>query len=429
MSANTLMAQTRISSPYTRYGLGDIQTVKHPVNMAMGGITYGFKSPFYINYNNPASLADRVDMKNDSSSFVFEGNLSGSMVTLKTSNITQESNYASLNSLLFAFPIAKKWWGSSFGLIPFSTTGYKIHTVANHDTIGEVDYYFEGEGGINQVYWAHGFRIDSNFFVGFNASYLFGTMEKTRSVYSDSAYFFNTEMKTSRRVGDIYLTFGFQHEKRFKKYERKKKKKLSLVSGLTFNFASKIAAKDDILAQTFSEGSTGLRLYHDTISSVTDLAGDINLPTRIGAGFCLQKSDMYDVSLWLIGADVTYQNWSEFSSFGVNDSLKNSLQLSAGGQFTPKHTYISSYYKRITYRMGIRYHQTYLELNNNQIDEFGISFGVGLPMKGKARSFNIGFEYGQRGTTSNSLIQENFFKVSLGLSLYNTDWFRKPKYR
>jgi hypothetical protein len=66
-------------------------------------------------------------------------------------------------------------------------------------------------------------------------------------------------------------------------------------------------------------------------------------------------------------------------------------------------------------------------VNNESIDELGISFGVGVPVGRLFSNANIGFEIGQRGTTSSNLVQENFFNISLSLSL-NDRWFEKRKF-
>lgn len=101
-----------------------------------------------------------------------------------------------------------------------------------------------------------------------------------------------------------------------------------------------------------------------------------------------------------------------------------------GGYYIPNYNSITSYWHRATYRAGIRYEETGLSLNGNDINEFGISFGMSIPV-GQTSAFSnatIGFEYGQRGTTNNGLIKEDFFSLSLGLSL-NDKWFQKLKYR
>ncbi len=51
-----------------------------------------------------------------------------------------------------------------------------------------------------------------------------------------------------------------------------------------------------------------------------------------------------------------------------------------------------------------------------------MTFGLGLPVG--LSKINLGFEFGKKGTTSQNLIQENYFNLNIGLSL-NDLWFRK----
>ena len=81
----------------------------------------------------------------------------------------------------------------------------------------------------------------------------------------------------------------------------------------------------------------------------------------------------------------------------------------------------------MTYRAGLHFENTGLEINNETINEFGISFGLGLPVGNVFSNANIGFEIGKRGTTRANLVQENFMNLQLSLSL-NDRWFQKRKY-
>lgn len=69
------------------------------------------------------------------------------------------------------------------------------------------------------------------------------------------------------------------------------------------------------------------------------------------------------------------------------------------------------------------------EINNQQINRYGITFGLGLPM-GKSSDpseLNIGIELGQQGTKENNLIKESFANLRLSFNLSDT-WFQKRKY-
>ena len=81
----------------------------------------------------------------------------------------------------------------------------------------------------------------------------------------------------------------------------------------------------------------------------------------------------------------------------------------------------------MVYRAGMRFENTGLKINNETINEFGISFGVGIPVGRVFSNANLGFEVGQRGTTKQNLIQENFVKFQISLSL-NDRWFEKRKF-
>ena len=125
-----------------------------------------------------------------------------------------------------------------------------------------------------------------------------------------------------------------------------------------------------------------------------------------------------------------YQNTSAFSNPIVsinNSNFVNASSLSLGGFIVPDYDSFTSYWKRATYRAGVRFENTGLEINNETINEFGISFGVGLPVGKLFSNANLGIEIGQRGTTSQNLIQENFVNFQLSLSL-NDRWFQKRKY-
>jgi hypothetical protein len=103
------------------------------------------------------------------------------------------------------------------------------------------------------------------------------------------------------------------------------------------------------------------------------------------------------------------------------------MQISLGGEFTPSSSITSSYWQRVKYRLGFRYNQTYLDIRDNRINEFGISFGMGLPIPRSLSTFNFGLELGRKGTTADGLIQSNYFRITVGISVWER-WFVKNKY-
>lgn len=409
LTTGTLFAQTRISSPYSRYGVGDLQNSRYMRNISMGGLSFAFRSSNAVNYANPASYTSF-----DSTSYVFETGISSTFKKTMTASTSQTSNYTTLGYLVMGFPVTN-WWGGSIGLLPYSNVGYKISDEENVPVTGRVKYLYEGSGGLNQFYAGNAFEIAKNLSAGFNTSFIFGALDKTRTVYFDSLYFLNTRMKNGIIVNDFLFNYGLQYAKNLKN-------DISLNMGLVFSNSTNLTAKQDSLAVRYLLSSTGAETIKDTIINSSGYKGNIVIPQNIGFGFTVGKKDR-----WMAGADVAMQNWKNFSSFGEKDSLKNSIQASVGFEITPQNSAISGYWKKVHYRFGFRYDKTYLQLRNNQLAEYAVSVGFGLPLKKSKTSINLGFELGQRGTTENSLIRENFGKVFLSLSIYER-WFIKKKF-
>jgi len=409
--ANNNFAQIRISSPYSRYGLGDLQNNKYLRNISMGGISYGFRNSSAVNYTNPASYTAF-----DTTSFVFETGVNSHFVQLSTTDLSQTTNYTSLSYLVFGFPVTK-WWGASMGLLPYSSVGYKIAMYEILADIGKTKYLYEGAGGLNQFYIGNAIRL-KNLSFGINAAFIFGSLDKINSVsFPDSISSLGLRLKNSTLVNDFLFTYGLQ-------YQKSLKKDIKIVLGAACNASSHLSAKRDSLAYRFFSTSSGDESIRDTLvypdSSITK--GNIVLPRSIGCGMTIGKKDS-----WLVGFDYQWQDWEKYSSFGEKDSLKNSWMASFGAEYTPKYNSINGYWKRVHYRAGARYNKTYLQLYNNQLDEYAVSFGIGLPLKRSKTAINLGFELGQRGTTDNNLIKEKFGRIILSISAYEF-WFIKRRF-
>ena len=158
-------SQARISSPYSRYGVGELWHNNNSVTLsAMGNVGLAIRSNNYLNIKNPASYSGF-----DSTSFLFDISVVGSYTTLKTTDISQDADYGSLGYILFGTPVTQ-WWKASFGLIPFSHVGYSVYEEEILPDIGRVRYIYEGSGGLNQLHFGNAFKITPNLSIGFNAS-------------------------------------------------------------------------------------------------------------------------------------------------------------------------------------------------------------------------------------------------------------------
>jgi hypothetical protein len=151
---------------------------------------------------------------------------------------------------------------------------------------------------------------------------------------------------------------------------------------------------------------------------------DLKLPTTatFGLGYGLDKK-------WFVGVEYSMQSLSDFSSQFIeidNLSYQDASSFAFGAYFIPDYASFSNYFRRVTYRAGLRYDKTGIMVNDTEINNFGITFGIGLPLGGSFSNVNLGFELGRRGTTSADLIEESYFKVNIGLSLSDR-WFQKRR--
>ncbi|MBC8321675.1 MAG: hypothetical protein H8E34_13230 [Bacteroidetes bacterium] len=408
-----IYAQTGINSPYSRYGLGQLYGENlNTATMSMGGLSIGIHDPTALNPANPASYGSL-----DSASFLFEIGVMGNITNLQTTQLSENGYDGTLSYILVGFPITR-WWRAGIGVMPYSKIGYNVEVTAEVPDFSDAVHSFTGNGGLNQVFFGNGFNLTKNLRVGVDATYLFGQSSRSSMIYyPDSVFIFGTKVESTIHGGDFMFDYGLQ-------YDLKLTNTTKVTFGITYANKFNMSAKRTYLSKTLTGGfNQEIENVKDTIEYIPDEKGSIVVPQRLGLGLAVKKEGK-----WLVGADFEWQNWEEFSVFNVADTLSNSWRISVGGEFTPTHSTISSLFKRLTYRAGIRYNQSYLNFNGTQINEFGISFGIGFPMMKSKTGIDIGIEIGRRGTTDNNLIQENFANFLLGISIQE-HWFHKRKYK
>jgi hypothetical protein len=460
--AGVARAQTATGSPYTRYGLGEINNRNVAQGFAMGGAVIALQNDtlplYHINASNPASYSS-IKLT------TAELGVNYSRMKLINTSGSQTINNASLAYISFGLPM-KKWWGLSAGLIPFSSVGYKVSDQKVLDNIGTVDFLYDGSGGVNQLYLGNGIKpfygltkmfVNSakyqrlkqeknshaiqkiinrrnqwkEFSVGLNVSYLFGNIANTRrSIFPGSANAFNTRSGTTTRFSDVYLDYGIQHSFNIDSIRgRDLKENVRILVGATFSAQTNIHATIDSLSVSYFNNSSGYEIVKDTITFNKGTSGNVTLPLSFGFGLGFRKGER-----WLLTSDFAMQNWSSFQKFNQAGGLRNSTRVALGAQYipNPRAVGIENYKKRINYRLGAHYSQTYLELKSSQLVEYAISAGVGLPV-GRSFAFqnfsmvNLSVEFGTRGTISNGLVKENYFKAMIGFTI-NDKWFIKTKF-
>ncbi len=401
-------------SPYTLYGIGDIGKPGSATTAGMGGITLGVRDPLSIDYYNPASLSAR-----DTLSFLFDVGATQKNTYSKTSTSSTSANNFNFDFFAMSFRAAKNV-GLVAGVKTYSSVGYDIEERETNAeliyVVGDVLYQHKGEGGINNLFAGFGWKFNKNFSVGANFLYYFGSIERyynifftTNSQYS-SLYTYN-----KLRISKPGVSFGAQYHKDLKNHS-------NLTIGATFRPKTNLSPKNEGYAASSS-------FTTDTISYNTEHLSNVFVPMEFGVGLTYNK-----FSKLTIGLDYLYENWKDFNIAGSPDPNKLTFKtdvnqtIRLGVDYVPNAYEIRNYFKRWNYRAGAYFTNSYMICNGERIKDYGITFGVGIPITRMGTRLNGAIEVGQRGTTSQGLIKETYVGFKISASIHEL-WFVKYKYK
>ena len=402
-------SQATNSSPYSLFGIGDQAHLKTVEEISMGQMGGTLNSEYQLSFTNPASYGSLKW-----TTYVFAGGNKTNYVD--DGENEQTSSAAALNYIALGIPIRGNQ-GLVMGLQLNTAVGYSLvdQTFDSEGVLTQIDKYY-GNGGTNRVFLGYGYQFPFNLSLGLEFAYVFGGIDNNVLNRRNSVQL-ATQYLTDSRITGTSAKVGVH-------YAPKISENLRVKFGLAADLESTMNEDGDVLLYTIVNDENAIGIPVDTLAS-SEYRATITSPlkTAISAG-------IGEDNKWFIGAEYTFQNPLEFNG-GIYDDVDfyrydNFSNISVGGFYTPNRMSISSYFNRVTYRAGFNYQKTGLVVNETDINEYGISFGVSLPMGLKISNVNLGFELGKRGTTDNSLIEEDFFNFRLSLSL-NDKWFRRQK--
>jgi len=418
--ALNIHAQEGTTSPYSFYGLGSLKFKGTTENASMGGLSI-FTDSIHVNLRNPASYAGRIINSTGEGHIVkFAIGGSSSNTTLKTNAASDKANATTFDYLALSIPMGRL--GMGLGLMPYTSVGYKLESINDEDFL---DYRYRGEGGVNKAFLGLGYLLAEDLKVGVDASYNFGNIQNNviNFRYDDEGnplQYHSRELNRSDLSG-LNFNFGLT-------YTPMVTEKLQLTSSITFSPKADLTSTNQRTFASVLVSSTGQEIPVNEIETDLESLGldktVLTLPTKTALGLGIGQPRK-----WFLGAEYTMLKTSEFSNeiFSFNNAIyEDASTISVGGFLVPQYNSFS-YWKRVVYRAGIRFENTGLKIENESIDEFGMSFGVGLPVGNVFSNVNIGIEVGQRGTMNQNLVKENFVNFQLSLSL-NDRWFEKRKF-
>ena len=401
---SNLFAQKGTLSPYSFYGYGESLFSGTASQRSMGGLVSHVDS-IHFNVLSPASLAELKLVNYNIGANYSRRNFISDANSLK--NETAVVDYMTV-------AIPTKFFGFGFGLLPKTAVGYRLSVSDEIDGVNTSSNY-EGNGGINQVFFSLGLSPIKNLGIGASVNYNFGNIFRAHTLQKDGI--------------DLLSQLNNESELRGLEWNLSSYYKIYFSNQLQMqiHYVYKPGAFLESLNNRYISTFTSLGEQRDnqevnlTIEGLDETRSKLPAKQTIGVGIGEPKK-------WYIGGHWTETDDSIDNSFYAVGSVRYvpTSQLSIGGFYIPEYDSFSSYWKRIVYRIGFISSKTGMIMNDKPIENIGITFGVGLPVSGFS-NVNMGFELGKLGARDESLIEENYLNIRIGFSL-NDRWFIKRKY-
>ena len=384
-------AQNATSSPTSRFGYGELNNNLPGAYRGMGGVGIGMRSNKVINPAQPASYTSC-----DSMTFMFD--IAGSLLYTNYGDSYGQSNKVNgnLEYMTMQFPIWRQHIAMSLGVTPYSAVGYNF---ALTDSINQDYYYsqkYRGTGGFTQVYGGLSVNICDWVALGVNVYYMFGNIEQSRGLSFTDATMDSVQMVERLSANSLRLRYGMQVFHTFGKH--------------TVNMGAVYENKQPFSRMNYEQ------IEMTTADTISMISTGFDMPMMYGVGLSYSYANR-----WLIGADYMCHDWANANYFGQTQSLQKRHRMALGAEYRNDPT-SRKYVDQIYWRLGVNYTTAYTNRYNEA--EWGVSMGVGFPLRTAGTVINTTLEYGKRGTRN--VLSENYLRLVINASI-SEHWFFKRK--
>ena len=405
-------------SPYSVFGLGELEKDGNAYNKSMGGTGIATRNRRFINYTNPAAVTAR-----DTLAFMADFGLEQKNTLYRQGDLRSGNNTFNIHNFVMSFPIYRS---SAFmvGLSPFSDVGYDFSSVEeNQDIIGNtgnITYDSRGTGSVYQLFFGAGVTFWKRLSLGAEYLYYFGNIDKiTRMDYLNTSY---RSVRTGSELAVRGSTgkFGLQ-------YEQKLGGDVSMIIGATYRMSAKMNGYSTNYRYA-TQSSVVDTLKH----SVDTLAyGNLSFGDEIGVGISVKGGEKWHAEFNYLRSGWGNSGMDSAPGFSAKGEMKFSTTTSQsfrlGFEIVPNRNDIGYYMRRCAYRAGVYYDQAYYKLDGNNVNSMGITFGMTLPVFRWYNGLTVGVDLGQRASAANGMIRERYAKLAIGFNIHDI-WFQKPRY-
>lgn len=382
MATAMISAQEFTVSPYSVYGIGDIQLGESGLTSGMAGTGISLSGGHFLNTLNPASLAAL-----DTATFIFDisGSARGSQFT--SGNITQKAFSANFTKITLGLHITPRW-SAAVTVQPYSTVSYKIETEEYIEgSERKTTTAFEGSGGVTRFSLLNSLKLTPHFSLGVDMMLLSGSIDRTASQSGIT-------VRENSTASKMMFNLGLQ-------YTEKLSPDLVFAAGLIYGHGGVLDFDNTLRVVDASE----TELFNDIITS-----SQTTIPDVYGTGISFIGKHL------VVAADYRHQRWSLTHDQSAMLTFTDTHKFNAGAVFTPTTVAATSYFELIHYQAGLTVSNSWLTIKNINPINLELTAGALLPLRGGTQ-MNVAFSWGKKGTTNEGLIREDYFRMTLSFSL------------
>jgi hypothetical protein len=380
-----------MNSPYSIYGIGDIDFRPYNRTSGMGGTGLALRSSYFLIDNNPAAISGLTR-----SFYIVDAAVTGKSVKYSGEPINADNSNNKdfwIKRLAIAIKL-NNHWASGIGFNQFSNVSYNFFgTRSAEGSAANYLTYYEGDGGLNEYYWNNALSLGKHFSIGLKSSIIAGAINQTETVADESL-----AAPISTKVQDYFGKPRFQTGAI---YSAALNKKWDVSVGGRFSPQVKMTSERTL---TVTEGGTPI-IEDEFIKN-----DRFSLPNTYAAGIAIKHNNKTTFA-----ADYTYEDWSSLKIKEPGWQLISNNLLSAGIEFSRQARHLNQVVEKRFFQIGGFYNSSYLQVKNEPVKEFGFTAGMGGVI-GKGLLYTLSLEAGSRGTTQQKLIKENYVQFSISFS-------------
>ena len=264
----TMTGQNNTKSPYSVFGIGELQHLGFGYTQGMGGTGIGIRSNHYLNILNPASYSAI-----DSGSVHFDIGAHLDYSIIEDASGKQDFMNGNLSYLAMGFPIWKKW-SMGLSLFPVSNMGYELNTsrIIEGTTV-PYQISTTGTGCLSQINWVNSLQVFKFLSVGLSAGYTFGSLDVNREIlFGEEAMVVDIDEKRKYHGWDIELGLQLTQE---------------------FGNGTQLTLGGIYRPSTTLHGRSSYDIFIDSDSLIQEenTQGSLEIPHKVGGGFSFLWKD------------------------------------------------------------------------------------------------------------------------------------------